>query len=160
MKKLLFILLVWLYPLFSFGAINEYLTDVYFANGILTDEGNATANTIILKRAIQKDTYNLNIKAYNEDIGDVFRAYNHTYTQFPDFGESFYQILNATYGDLGDFTLDNIDAFIGVWWLRDRFNSLFESAHNADLKLQVDRYEESIKAGHKVLAVAHSQGNL
>lgn len=108
MKRLLFILLVWLYPLFSFGAINEYLTDVYFANGILTDEGNATANTILLKRAIQKDTYNLNIKAYNEDIGNVLRAYNHTYTTLPDFGESFYQILNATYGDLGDFLVPTV----------------------------------------------------
>jgi len=95
MKQLLFILLVWFYPLFSFGAINEYLMDVYFANGILTDEGNATANTILLKRAIQKDTYNLNIKAYNEDIGNVLRAYNSTRLGgLDDLYESFLQKLS------------------------------------------------------------------
>jgi hypothetical protein len=146
MKKLLFILLVWLYPLFSFGAINEYLTDVYFANGILTDEGNATANTELLRNAILFDTYQGIFKKFKKEIGVVSRAYNHTYTELPDFGESFYQILNATYGELGDFTIDNTDAFIGIWWLRDMFNSLFESAHNADLKLQEKTGQATLKS--------------
>ena len=32
--------------------------------------------------------------------------------------------------------------------------------HALDLEPQVDKYEASIKNGHKVLVVAHSQGNL
>lgn len=38
MKKLLFLLLIWIYPVISFSAINECLTDVYFGNGILTNK--------------------------------------------------------------------------------------------------------------------------
>jgi len=35
-----------------------------------------------------------------------------------------------------------------------------QTVHNSDIELQVDQYEASIKSGHKVLVVAHSQGNL
>ena len=35
-----------------------------------------------------------------------------------------------------------------------------QKAHYADLSLQVKKYKDSIKNGHKVLLVAHSQGNL
>ena len=35
-----------------------------------------------------------------------------------------------------------------------------QKAHYADLSLQVKKYKDSIKNEHKVLLVAHSQGNL
>ena len=138
MKKLLFLLFVWLLPLFAFGSVNECLTDVYFANGILTDEGNATANTILLKRAIQRDVYHLNIKDYNKNIGDVYKAYNSTHGSYWDIIESAAQKW-------------------GFQWLKDK---LWDTVHKADLSLQIKHYKESIRMGHRVLAVAHSQGNL
>ena len=36
MKKLLYLLILWLSPLMGFSAIDEYKTDVYFGNGINT----------------------------------------------------------------------------------------------------------------------------
>ena len=57
MKKLLFLLLVWFYPLLGFGAISECLTDVYYANGMQVDEGNATASTDLLMLSILKERY-------------------------------------------------------------------------------------------------------
>jgi len=65
MKKLLFLLLMWLYPVFSFGSINEYLIDVYYANGMQVDEGNATISTILLEDSIIKDRYGLDYKEYH-----------------------------------------------------------------------------------------------
>ena len=38
---------------FAFTAIDEYKTDVYFANGILIDDGNATENTLLLKDSLK-----------------------------------------------------------------------------------------------------------
>lgn len=94
MKKLLWLLLVWLYPLLSFGAINESLTDVYYANGMQVNEGNATVSTILLKRSIQKDRYNLDYQEYLKHIGKVTESYNSTHGLFPDFFESFMQKLD------------------------------------------------------------------
>ncbi len=48
MKKILLILMM-IFS-FAFSAINEYKTDVYFANGILV---NATENTLLLKDSLK-----------------------------------------------------------------------------------------------------------
>jgi len=148
MKKLLFVLLIWIIPLLGSANINEYLTDVYFANGILTDEGNATANTTLLRNAIIEQYGSL--PEMKKHIGKVKEAYNNTHGLIPDLGESFNQILNETFGN----------PVLLVSKVRYLFNELVSVVENADLKLQVDKYEASIKNGHKVLAVAHSQGNL
>jgi len=44
MKKILIIYFVLFYPIEIFSAINEYKTDVYFANGILTSPRSAIYN--------------------------------------------------------------------------------------------------------------------
>ncbi len=44
MKKLLLLFFIWIYPVFSFGAVDEYLIDVYYANGILTSPRSAIYN--------------------------------------------------------------------------------------------------------------------
>ena len=137
MKKLLFLLLIWLYPIFSFGTINECLTDVYFANGIATNEGNATANAYLLKLAIMDEIYKENDDEFNNNIGKVAYAYNNTHGFLIDGLETFYQKF-------------------GWQALLD----LLHPSHKTDLSLQIRHYKESIQSGHKVLAVAHSQGNL
>jgi len=61
MKKIFFLLLLWLIPLtgFSFTElfINECKTDVYFGNGILTEEQDAIDNADLLEKSIIKDIY-------------------------------------------------------------------------------------------------------
>ena len=37
---------------------------------------------------------------------------------------------------------------------------MIKTSHDWDLSKQVKKYKDSIKDGHKVLVVAHSQGNL
>jgi len=118
MKQLFFLLLIWIFPLFSFSAINECLTDVYFGNGILTDDGNATANTILLKRTIQKDIYNLDYKEYKKYIGKVKEAYNSThFLGIYDLVESLFQKSSIT-----DF-LDDLKKF---------GNEMKKTAHDTD----------------------------
>jgi len=77
MKNLHFMLLVLLYPLISFATINEYKTDVYFGNGILTTPEQAFYNAEkVLKPAIIEK---MGFPYYNKHIGKVSYAYNDTF---------------------------------------------------------------------------------
>jgi len=141
MKKI-FLLLVLIFN-FAFGTIDEYKTDVYFGNGILTKKWQAKKNaTEVLKPAII-EKFGLNY--FQTKIGKVDYAYNRTIGDIGDLFESGYQIINLQW--LVDFGANAI--------LNDK-----EIIHSLDLEDQVDAYEASIKNGHKVLVVAHSQGNL
>jgi hypothetical protein len=132
MKKI-FLLLILSISL-TFVTINECKTDVYFANGILTEEKDARSNALrVLSPAIEEDIYGTEVEM-RKHIGKVDYAYNSTTeSQWWDSVEALFQKQNWTL-------------------LLDIFGS-----HGEDLTLQVDKYEDSIKSGHKVLVVAHSQ---
>ena len=144
MKLLLIIFLCVLYPLSSFAQIDERKTDVYFANGILTDDRNATANTLLLRDSIRIKFYNDNPTEMKKRIGKVAKAYNSTHGMIADLYESLKQKLS----DPDDF---NPQEYLPEY---------LQDAHTRDLGRQVTSYKNSIKDGHKVLVVAHSQGNL
>jgi len=152
MKLLFLVFLFILYPLTAFSAIDERKIDVYFANGIKTNEGNASANTDLLRLVIVSETYNGNLNNFDKSIGDVTEAYNSTHNMFADEDggfdllESFYQLTNYQ---------EYYDA-----WVSNMSHRMIRTAHDRDLDTQVKAYKESIKSGHKVLVVAHSQGNL
>ena len=57
MKKLILFLIVLLYPIVGFSAIDECKTDIYFANGILTEDWQAEANAELLETVIKDDIY-------------------------------------------------------------------------------------------------------
>jgi len=77
MKNLHFLLLVLLSPLIAFATINEYKTDVYFGNGILTTPEQAFDNAeIVLKPAIIEK---MGFLYYSKNIGKVDYAYNDTF---------------------------------------------------------------------------------
>jgi len=112
-------------------------TDVYFANGILTSEVQAKENADLLWKRINRP-----------DVPTVHVAYNHTFDSHfvkggPDLFESLLQKLSV---------MNKIDK-----WLS---NDKRVTAHKFDLDKQVAQYQHSIESGHKVLVVAHSQGNL
>ena len=140
MKKL-FLLLITLSTL-VFSAIDECKTDVYFGNGILTTPDASKSNTILLRDAIIEK---FDKDYFNKHIGKVDYAYNRTIGQIGDLFESAYQIIDLQ--ELVD---------IGANWILDDKKTI----HSLDLEDQVDKYEASITNGHKVLVVAHSQGNL
>ena len=126
-----------LFPVFGTATVNEGISDVYFANGVLTNEGNALANTEVLRKTILFDTYQGDYEKFSKEIGKVKEAYNSTHGPL-DFLESLVQKLG-------------IDGMIDFFW---------DTAHQRDLHLQIQNYKKSIRDGHKVLIVAHSQGNL
>ena len=141
MKKI--VLLLILISTLVFSAINECKTDIYFGNGILTKEKDAIKNAGILRKAIKKK---FGLDYYNKHIGKVDYAYNSTHLGgIHDLFESLFQKLSVA-----EF-LDK---------LKKLGNEMQKSAHDADLNLQVRKYEASIRNGHRVLVVAHSQGNL
>jgi len=153
MKKILLLLLVWIYSLVGFAdciIIDEYKTDVYFANGILTNEGNASANTQLLLRTIIDTRYNGDEDEMYRHIGKIKEAYNEThFAGLGDLAESLAQKL----GIQGH--IDDLAAFFSPFSLL-----IFETSHSRNLETQINAYKTSIQSGHKVLVVAHSQGNL
>ena len=134
MKKFILILLL------TIGFLSATQTDVYFSNGILTKPDVADRNAYLLCKRINRI-----------DIPKVYVAYNHTFDIHfvkggPDLIESLYQKLSLT---------KKVDKVFS--WLSD--NELV-TAHQYDLTLQINSYINSISREHKVLVVAHSQGNL
>ena len=145
MKSILLFFIITLFTTTLFAQIDERKTDVYFANGILTKSNDAVINANLLRDTIIAETYGGNFAKYKKHIGVVTTAYNNTHRFWQDITESVYQVLNTT-----EF----------IEW-RDRLLGIYtQSAHQANIEDQVDAYEASIKSGHRVLVVAHSQGNL
>jgi len=93
MKKIVLLLL--LFASLAFSAIDEYKTDVYFGNGILTKEKDAKFNAeVILKLAIIEK---FGLDYYNRHIGKVDYAYNSTHLAgIHDLIESLFQKLSVT----------------------------------------------------------------
>ncbi len=130
--KLLLLFTILFYPILSFSSI-----DIYFANGIKTEEFEASENAEILELAILKITYRGNISNYNKQIAKVSYAYNNTH-------------------GFGSDILESLLQKIGWNGLTD----LLTEDHKKDLSKQIIAYKESLDKGRNVLTVAHSQGNL
>ena len=88
---------------------------------------------------IISEIYSGNLDRFDKRISIVTEAYNSTHGWF---GSK--DIIETTFQKFG---------WTGL-------NNLINSSHGADLDIQVTAYKNSIKSGHQVLAVAHSQGNL
>ena len=133
MKKILIIYFVLFYPIEIFSAINEYKTDVYFANGILTSPRSAiyNANEVLKPEIISLYS---SLEDYNKHIGEVGYSYNAT--------------TESTLGDGLESMLQKFD------W--DGLLDYFSPSHLTDVKRHVEKYKNSILAGHRVLVVAHS----
>ncbi|MGB5965865.1 MAG: hypothetical protein WBG65_10100 [Sulfurimonadaceae bacterium] len=141
MRYIVIITICLLLPLSVFADIDERKIDVYFANGIntkLNGIGGAIYNTTeVLEPAIRREFYH-NEEEMKKSIGKITYAYNQTSGPVLDIWESIAQKLN-------------FQALI---------DALFDTTHGPDLQGQIDKYSQSILDGHRVLVVAHSQGNL
>jgi hypothetical protein len=157
MKKIFYSLLFWLIPIIGFAftelVIDEYKTDVYFGNGILTEKEDAKKNAKLLSVAIKIKFYNGKTSEMKKHIGKVDYAYNRTEGFIIDNLESLAQKLDGTF-------VSAVDRTNTIATIETLANLLTEEARKSDLEKQVTQYKESIKEGHKVLVVAHSQGNL
>lgn len=148
MKKI-FTLLIFLSS-FIFSAIDDCKTDVYFGNGILTEEETAENNAKLLSVSIKKKFYNGKTPEMKKHIGKVDYAYNSTEGAVGDLLESLAQKLEGS--------IISYLSFVSQFSLL--INNITAESQNSDIRLQVAKYSASIKEGNKVLLVAHSQGNL
>ena len=148
MKNFLLLFLS-LFPLISIASVDESKTDVYFANGVDTSIGQAwDALHLVLQPAITKEIYNNDITKRDQQIGKFDLLYNQTDGLLSDLSEAILQKISTG----NDF----MDVF------RSYFFGLFSTQVTAIItrEAQVAKVSESITSGHKVLVVAHSQGNL
>ncbi|MFT7879340.1 MAG: RHS repeat-associated core domain-containing protein [Sulfurimonas sp.] len=144
MNKLLLLFLVWLYPVISFSAIDECKTDIYYGNGILAEDEDARKIVKdILRPNIQKERFNDDETEMKKHIGEVGYSYNQTNGFILDGLETYLQKLN-------------IQLFVDAWSLAHGYIS----NHLEDYIGHYNKYAARIRDGHRVLVVAHSQGNL
>jgi len=128
MKSLIILLIFIFYPLVASAEIDERKIDIYFANGILVDDGNATANTKLLRNSILDGKYHRNENEMYNHIGKVSYAYNSTHGFIPD-------------------GIETIMQKFGLQKLIDLFESLHLNitSHLKDITLQTQKYKKSIK---------------
>ena len=95
MKKLLLLLLI-LSPLTSTASIDESKTDVYFANGVDTEEWQAWfISDDILQPTIKKEIYNNDTTKMDQQIGKFDLLYNETHGLSNDLAEAVLQKIST-----------------------------------------------------------------
>jgi len=77
--KYIFLLLIIFLSYVNAVEIDEYKTDVYFSNGILTEHNSSVANTLLLRDSIKIKRYSGSTKEMKKHIGKVKEAYNETH---------------------------------------------------------------------------------
>jgi hypothetical protein len=140
--------------------INEYKSDIYFANGV----GAVSYKKSFKQGLNQYENYidtNLDIEEY---IGKYDLSYNIGRGIVSDFAEAWFQYIDENPGykvgwDAFKAALSrSIGSVVGgTVELSEQFIRYLEQ-NNVDT--QVKAYRQSIYDGHKVIVLAHSQGNL
>ena len=167
MKKLLLALIFIFSSLHSENApseINEYKVDLYYANGIMIIESERDA-----KKDWRREANRLLINHPDllKHIGEIDVAYNISHGFAADIWEAFLQKTNLELGyKVGWEAFKKMTSsvrYVGkaikvLTKAGEKANSMLQ--HDGTLKKHIKKYEESIKAGHGVVVVAHSQGNL
>ena len=100
MKKYILLTLLFLLPLLGLSAdftIDETKSDIYFANGVLTDDGNATKNLRLIRTTVKLKQYN-GIASKMEKELNFKKAYNQTVGFAGDFYESYKQLAKESDG--------------------------------------------------------------
>jgi len=137
--------------LFSNTNIDECKNDLYYANGILID----------MDIAIDKHE-----EAWKDKVDDLFLSNQEEYKKVANIKISF----NASQGPLDD-VYESLEQIMSNEWgwveYAKQYRTYMEESgfqesvdlHSHDLTNQVNAYKQSIKDGHGVIVIAHSQGN-
>ncbi len=129
--------------------IDECKSDLYFANGIMMKYSEEDALRMWQKEAKKLLTSNPDIYSTIENIKI---SYNVSQGFLDDLIESFEQVMSDEWG------WEIFTAFFKAY-LTDKGIQEDWIPHIKDLTKQVNSYKESIKLGHEVVVIAHSQGN-
>lgn len=157
------VLLLSLFSVASFAnlpKIDECKSDLYYANGILIQKSKFEAEKIWEEKALALLS---NTPEFSKNIQEYKVAYNHSDGVVSDLFESFIQKTEAE-PEL-KVTWEAFKLFVGLKLKKaDDLLGLAESVNSSiesyDLTEQVKAYKDSIKNGHGVIVISHSQGNL
>lgn len=144
----LFLLLSILYSSL-FASIDEYKSDLYYANGIMINDSEEKATEIW---QIEIEGLFENKQDSYENLERIQNSYNRSQGFFDDLFESLEQKISNEFG--WKQLSAHVTAFLTLHNIQDDWN-----AHTDDLIKQVTSYKQSIKDGHGVIVIAHSQGN-
>lgn len=140
------------------ASINEYKTDLYFANGI----GAVTYNNSRLQGQIGFDMYVAANPSVKQDIGKFDLSYNTGHGVLRDYFEAWLQytdenpILGMSWSAFKEILGRKTAIGGGAVEFSEAITRNYESQ---DIAKQVSAYKKSILDGHGVLVLAHSQGN-
>ena len=133
--------------LLSNTSVDERKSDLYYANGVIIDFKEDKAEEVWKKKV--KKLFLNNKEEYNKLV-NIRMSYNLSEDFLNDLFEAFQQSGN----EQGWLTFSKyIPTYIG-----DAIPDSVDK-HRPDLVTQINAYKESIKLGHSVIVVAHSQGN-
>ena len=181
MKKYLFLILLFLIPLLGQSAefkIDETKSDIYFANSILTTEEDAKINLDLILEKTLEEQYNNDIAKMEKELNfDI--AYNQTTGFQGDIYETIMQLSDedltwemliklisyATTRGTGKFITklpkEQKELFEKIFdATKNMYKSFTQIQHDIDLSKQVQSYQNSIRQGHRVIVIAHGQGDL
>ena len=131
--------------------IDECKSDLYYANGIMINM--EVDRYVHEEQWLEKitDMFIDNQEAFNK-LGSIKVSYNASQGFFDDIFESFEQVMSNEWG---------WSAFSSYFRTYLELKGYQESLdlHRPNLTTQVEAYKQSIKDGHGVIVIAHSQGN-
>ncbi len=159
MKKLIIIFLFLITSNLFAEAINEYKSDIYFANGVGA-----------IERKISKKQGEVEIKKYKKVNSEIYKnfvgkydlAFNTGRGVVSDFFEAWLQYTDenpgAEFGWSAFKTAISYATGIGGGALKIT-EAVAKQLEFEDITTQVKAYRQSVYNGHKVIVIAHSQGN-
>ncbi len=169
MKRYIILALLFFIPLLGLSddfKIDERKSDIYFANGVLTTDKDADENLKLISDLVFTEQYMENMDRFEKEL-NFKKAYNQTTGFAGDFYESYKQLANENDGwGVLESVINTALMFapgapgkifgqtVSLW------DDSVQRVHDADLSKQIASYRQSIRAGHGVIVVAHSQGNL
>jgi hypothetical protein len=117
------------------------------------NERNATKNLNLISELVFTEQYDEDIDKFEKEL-NFKKAYNQTFGVVGDFYEALMQKEDESFG--WEALYNAIKTSLAVKF----FDHYTKIVHEADLTKQVTNYRKSIRQGHRVIVLAHSQGNL
>ncbi len=131
--------------------IDECKVDLYYANGIMIDMNVTQAKHEKKWKKIVYDMFISNPEEYKK-IANARISYNASQGFFDDVFESAEQVMSNEWG------WKKFSIFFRTYLETHNIQKAYDT-HIPDLTAQVKTYKDSIKLGHGVIVIAHSQGN-
>ncbi len=152
----------------SANTINECKTDIYYGNGVWNSIFDAKDSMDALTKEIIIPYITKNDPKLQAKYGEVKLQYNWGQDAMTDVLETFYQLKEAgQVSDLDFFrvvfvlTRGNLSLTLSASAAKTLYEPLNKNWEEGNVHDMLEKYyHESLKYGHRVLLVSHSQGNL